>query len=35
MYTALGTVLIGVVGMVAVTALVNILNGRDPWDISP
>jgi len=35
MYTALGTVLVGVVGMVVVTALVNILTMRDPWDISP
>ena len=35
MYTALGTVLVGVVGMVAVTAPVNILTMRDPWDISP
>jgi hypothetical protein len=35
MYATLGTVLVGLLGMVALTALVNILNDRTPWDISP
>jgi hypothetical protein len=34
-YTALVTVLVGVVGMVAVAALVNVLNGRFPGTFLP
>jgi hypothetical protein len=34
MYISVGTVLVGAVGALAVMALVNILSGRKPWDIS-
>lgn len=34
MYMSVGAVLVGAVGALAVMALVNILSGRKPWDLS-
>jgi len=34
MYTSIGAVLVGAVGALVLMALVNILSGRKPWDLS-